>query len=88
VLYFDDDVEDQATLQRQDSQDLYAAHGLIRVYAGIWDLEVTYKGLLPAAFPFSFPFLSFSFFLTPSFLHFLIFFFFFLLSFLFKLSSD
>jgi len=39
-----DDDEESDDGQRRDSQDLYSAHGLIRVYAGIWDLEVTYKG--------------------------------------------
>lgn len=46
VLIFDDDAIEESlsgTLSRRDS-DVYSAHGLIRVYAGIWDLELTYKG--------------------------------------------
>jgi len=54
VLVFDEDGElEEPAMQRKDSTDLHAAHGLIRVYAGIWDLEVTYK-----CFLLSFPFFS------------------------------
>jgi len=44
VLIFDDDAEEGGGGTLTKDSDLYAAHGLIKVYAGIWDLEVTYKG--------------------------------------------
>jgi len=37
--------EEQPPRERRDSVDSFASHGLVRIYAGIWDLGVTYKAI-------------------------------------------
>jgi len=43
VVIFDEDDESKLLHKKSSSAELQPGQGLIRVYAGIWDLEVTYK---------------------------------------------
>jgi len=45
IVYVFEDESEENMIARKDSEDLFASYGLIRVYAGIWDLEVTYKAI-------------------------------------------